>query len=167
MATLTLPRRSANPTFSRDLGSAEETQNFGRRLAKRLRKGDVVALVGKLGSGKTTLVQGIAQGWGYRGGAISPSFALANEYHAHRGELFHIDLYRLTPREVEDFPLEEYFSARGVCLIEWAERVRSRWPHDTLEIDLKILSPQRRCLSLRAPSPLWIRRLQPVFLHED
>src|SRR3979409_1028715 len=84
-------------------------QAWGRRFAKELRQGDVVALVGELGAGKTTLVQSIAAAWGYKRGATSPTFALANEYATPRGAIYHMDMYRLSARELAVFPLEEYW----------------------------------------------------------
>jgi tRNA threonylcarbamoyladenosine biosynthesis protein TsaE len=132
------------------LKSALEMQAWGRRFAKGLRRGDVVALVGELGSGKTTLVQSIAQAWGYRRGANSPTFALVNEYETPRGAIYHMDMYRLKKRELAGFPLEDYWGA-GLCLIEWADRVRERLPASALEVRLKITGPQRRGLTLIPP----------------
>src|SRR6185295_18417678 len=94
--------------------SPEELQSWGRRFAKKLRMGDVVALVGGLGAGKTTLVQSIAEAWGYKRGANSPTFALANEYQTPRGTIYHMDVYRLKENELSSFPLEEYWD-QGLC----------------------------------------------------
>ena len=87
--------------------SPEALEAWGKRFAKTLKPNDVVALVGTLGAGKTTLVQSIAEAWGYRRGATSPTFALANEYETPRGMIYHMDMYRLSPQETEAFPLEE------------------------------------------------------------
>src|SRR5882672_4987994 len=95
----------------------EATQAWGKQLARLLKGGDVLALVGDLGSGKTTLVQGIAEGWGYKRRANSPTFALVNEYTSRRGPLLHMDMYRLTPGELSTFPLEDYLDNDTVCLI--------------------------------------------------
>jgi tRNA threonylcarbamoyladenosine biosynthesis protein TsaE len=127
-----------------------EMEAWGRRFARKLKKGDVVALVGELGSGKTTLVQSIAAAWGYKRGAVSPTFALANEYPTKRGTIYHMDMYRLSGRELSTFPLEDYWG-QGLCLIEWADRVRDRLPVSALEIRLKIAGPQRRALTLIRP----------------
>ena len=123
---------------------------WGRQFAKALRVGDVVALVGELGAGKTTLVQSIARAWGYRRSASSPTFALANEYETPRGTIYHMDMYRLKERELADFPLEDYWGA-GLCLIEWADRVRGRLPASAIEVRLKIMGPLERGLSCVRP----------------
>ena len=127
-----------------------EMETWGRRFARTLKCGDVVALVGELGSGKTTLVQSIATAWGYKRGAISPTFALANEYQTDRGMIYHMDMYRLSKRELSAFPLEDYWGL-GLCLIEWADRVRDRLPAFALEIRLKITGAERRALTLIRP----------------
>jgi len=124
-----------------------EMEAWGRRFARSLKRGDVVALVGELGSGKTTLVRSIAAAWGYPRGAISPTFALANEYPTKRGTIYHMDMYRLTTRELAQFPLEDYWG-RGLCIIEWADRVRGRLPASSFEVRLKIAGPERRTLTL-------------------
>src|SRR4051812_38395220 len=141
------------------LTSPEAMQNWGRDLARILKPGDVVALIGDLGAGKTTLVQGIAVGWGYTRRANSPTFSLVNEYPSPRGLLLHMDMYRLTPRELGAFPLEDYLEPHSACLIEWADRVHDRWPSDALEIQLKVLNPTTRRLDVVAPSAAWKKRL--------
>jgi tRNA threonylcarbamoyladenosine biosynthesis protein TsaE len=137
-------------------------QAWGRRFSKQLKPGDVVALVGDLGAGKTTLVQGIAAGWGYRRRANSPTFALVNEYATRRGPIHHMDLYRLTDDELRDFPLDDYFEPGALTLIEWADRMRRRWPAEILEVQLNIAGPHIRQLALRACSARWRKRLAGV-----
>jgi tRNA threonylcarbamoyladenosine biosynthesis protein TsaE len=105
--------------------SPEETQAAGARLAARLEAGDVVALVGELGAGKTCFVQGLARGLGVTRHATSPTFVLVNEY---RGRLpvHHVDAYRTdTLTELLDLGLAELVDGDGVTLIEWADRL---WP---------------------------------------
>jgi tRNA threonylcarbamoyladenosine biosynthesis protein TsaE len=123
---------------------------WGRRLAKELKPGDVVALIGELGAGKTTLVQSIVDAWGYRRGANSPTFALANEYATPRGTIYHMDMYRLKPHELAGFPLEDYWGT-SLCLIEWADRVRDRLPVNAIQVRLKITGPRTRSLALLRP----------------
>jgi tRNA threonylcarbamoyladenosine biosynthesis protein TsaE len=138
-------------------------QTWGRELARVLKTGDVVALIGDLGAGKTTLVQGIAAGWGYTRRANSPTFALVNEYHSPRGLLLHMDMYRLSAKELTAFPLEDYLDSHAACVIEWADRVHARWPKETLEIRIKTLNPMTREIEFYHPSTAWKKRLHSFF----
>ena len=108
------------------LAGPAATRRWGKRFARLLRPGDVVALVGELGAGKTTLVQGIARGWGYSGEVGSPTFALANEYEGPRGRLIHMDMYRLKAEELGAFPLDV------VCTRDIARRLLPNLPRCSL-----------------------------------
>jgi tRNA threonylcarbamoyladenosine biosynthesis protein TsaE len=103
------------------------------RLGGLLRAGDLVCLQGELGAGKTTLVQGIAQGWGSLDPVSSPTFVLVNVYRKPEGsELFHLDAYRLdTPAEAEELDIDGML-ARGALVVEWPERVHSALPREHL-----------------------------------
>lgn len=140
-------------------------QRWGRQLAAWLKPGDVLALVGALGAGKTTLVQGIAHAWGYKRRANSPTFSLVNEYAAVQGTIYHMDLYRMKPDELDAFPLEEYLEPGALTVIEWADRAAGRWPHETLEIRLKASGPNERRVSIPSLSPHWRKRLPPSAFH--
>jgi len=103
--------------------SAEETFALGRQLAATLRKGDVFAITGDLGAGKTQLVKGIAAGLGIAQEATSPTFTLIHEYPGGKFPLYHIDLYRLdSPEEALKIGLDEYLGSDGVTVIEWADK---------------------------------------------
>ncbi len=141
----------------------ETMQEWGKRLAKFLDPGDVVALIGDLGSGKTTLTQGVAVGWGSTRRANSPTFGLVNEYHSRRGILQHMDMYRLSEKELENFPLEDYLSDQNVTLIEWADRVRARWPKETLQISFHAPTPDTRQVDIRFPRS-WDRAKRTALL---
>lgn len=105
--------------------SPEATEAFGRRLGARLRAGDVVALTGPLGSGKTVLARGLAQGAGARGYIASPSFVVVREYDA-PVRVYHADLYRLErPDEIRDLGLDDLMDGSGIVIIEWADRARA------------------------------------------
>ncbi len=126
----------------------EETQAFGRQLAAGLEPGDVIALIGKLGSGKTCIIQGICQGLDVADDVTSPTFTLINEY---RGRLpvYHFDLYRLDVSEsVLDIGFDEYIDGNGVCLIEWADKFPEILPEDRTEIRLGVLDAVRRKLKI-------------------
>lgn len=144
----------------------EDLKAFGARFAAHLRRGDVVALIGPLGAGKTTFVQGVAAGLGYRRLAVSPTFALANEYGTKEGKVYHMDMYRLSERELQVFPLEDYWQD-GISLVEWADRVRERWPEETLEVHLVPEGPRVRRISIKSPSPYWKKRLSLLFKNQS
>ena len=138
--------------------SPEETQAFGRALARRLEAGDLVAFEGDLGSGKTCLIQGICQGLEVQDYVNSPTFILINEYLGRLagGEIavYHFDCYRLTSvAELEDLGAEEYFYGRGICLVEWAGRAGELLPPRRRVIQLDYLAPDKRRLTLRQLAP--------------
>ena len=126
-------------------GSAQATQLFGERVGRALRPGDVVALYGELGTGKTIFVQGIARGQGRDQASIkSPTFVLVREY---PGEtmLVHVDGYRLDgPPSAAWLDLDLIFSPRRVTLIEWAERFEGLLPEQALIIHVSHVSANRR-----------------------
>jgi tRNA threonylcarbamoyladenosine biosynthesis protein TsaE len=96
----------------------------GRELAKTLAPGAVVLLSGDLGAGKTAFVRGIAEGLGVNPADVtSPTFTLIQEYRSGRVPLYHVDLYRLQPIEVDDLGLDEMTSGGGVTAIEWPDRL--------------------------------------------
>ena len=104
-----------------------ETQTIGEKIGKQLRQGDLVALIGDLGTGKTCLTQGIARGVGVYPNQIinSPSYTLINEY-AGKIPIYHVDLYRLQNHdELLDLGLDEYMEGNGICIIEWADKLES------------------------------------------
>jgi len=102
--------------------SPAETEAAGRAFAGRLKPGDVVALEGTLGSGKTKFVAGVCAGLGAEGHVVSPTFTLINEYPAPFGIVAHVDMYRIGgKREIAELGLEEYFTDHCICLIEWPD----------------------------------------------
>jgi tRNA threonylcarbamoyladenosine biosynthesis protein TsaE len=104
--------------------SVEETRALGRALADELAPDGVLLLSGDLGSGKTVLAQGIAEGLGIEPGEVqSPTFNLIREHRGSRGRLVHVDLYRLDPDEVGTLGLDELLAGPGVKVVEWAERL--------------------------------------------
>ena len=118
----------------------EQTMSWGNALGKSLQPGDVVALIGDLGTGKTTLTQAIARGMGITAPVTSPTFTLIQEYPG-CVPLFHIDPYRLErPEDVADLGFEEYFERGGVVIVEWADKVLPLLPPERLTLTLEIIS---------------------------
>ncbi|MEG3843293.1 tRNA (adenosine(37)-N6)-threonylcarbamoyltransferase complex ATPase subunit type 1 TsaE [Microcoleus sp. herbarium14] len=121
------------------LPDAEATRKFGFALGRSLKAGTVILLQGDLGAGKTTLVQGIAEGLEIQDSIESPTFTLINEYLTGRVPLYHLDLYRLEPEEAEALHLESYWDGLerdlGIVAIEWAERLQYK-PDNYLQICL-------------------------------
>lgn len=104
--------------------SESETVAAGRNLAATLLPGDVVLLSGALGAGKTAFVRGIAEGLGADPSDVtSPTFTLIQEYHGRRCTLYHVDLYRLEPKEVDDLGLDELLEHEAITALEWPERL--------------------------------------------
>jgi tRNA threonylcarbamoyladenosine biosynthesis protein TsaE len=140
--------------------SLEQTHDLGMRLGKLMQAGDLVLLVGNLGSGKTCLTQGIAWGLGVKEYAFSPSFILVREYHGTL-PLYHIDLYRLDSiEEIMDLRLDEYLGGNGICVIEWAEKGIEVLPKDNLLIKLDYVSPDERSFILEPNGERYIQLLE-------
>lgn len=128
--------------FSR---SPEQTRRLGFRLGSLLRPGDLICLSGELGTGKTTLVQGLAQGWGTLDQVTSPTFVLVNEYRRPDGHcLYHLDAYRLsTAWDAEELDLDRMME-NGPLVIEWPERIKSILPSNHLWIALRWIADEQR-----------------------
>jgi tRNA threonylcarbamoyladenosine biosynthesis protein TsaE len=129
--------------------SPQQTQDFGVRLGKLAQAGDIVLLVGSLGTGKTCLTQGIAWGLNIREYTLSPSFVILRELYG-RLPLYHIDLYRLDHiEEIEDLGLDDYLYGGGICVVEWAEKGLNVLPVEHLMIKLDYLSDTERRFHVR------------------
>lgn len=126
-----------------------ETILLGERIGKSLKAGDIVALTGELGAGKTTLIQGIAKGLGIRDWVTSPTFTIINEFKG-AVNLYHVDLYRIDRMEdAIDVEIEEYFTKGGVTVIEWAEKIKPLLPDNTIEINMEIISDNKREIKIK------------------
>ena len=121
------------------------------RLGSLLQKGDVICLVGELGTGKTTLVQGVTAGWGSLDNASSPTFVLVNVYRRPDGEqLFHLDAYRLNNfLEAEELDIESMIY-KGPLIVEWADRIKQALPDTHLWAELRWIDNNQRDLIISA-----------------
>ncbi len=131
--------------------SAEQTRRVGMRLGALLQPGDLVCLVGDLGSGKTTLVQGIGAGWGSLDQVSSPTFVIVNVYRR-PGEqkMYHLDAYRLSgAEEARDLDLEPLMEA-GPMVVEWADRIAQALPGECLRVHLAHVDEDQRDMLVEA-----------------
>ena len=129
-----------------------ETQTIGEQIGRQLRQGDLVALIGDLGTGKTCLTQGIARGiGGYANQLVnSPSYTLINEYDG-KIPIYHVDLYRIQNHdELLDLGLDEYMEGNGICIIEWADKLESLLISYT-KIQITWLSEMMREIEIQTP----------------
>jgi tRNA threonylcarbamoyladenosine biosynthesis protein TsaE len=132
--------------------SEEDTARLGQALAEVVEPSFVIGLVGPLGAGKTRLVRAIAEALGVDPSAISsPTFVLIHEYQG-RLPIYHFDAYRLkTPEAFQDLGVMDYWSADGICLVEWADRVRALLPEDRWTITLEPTGPNSRTVRIELP----------------
>jgi tRNA threonylcarbamoyladenosine biosynthesis protein TsaE len=141
--------------------SPEQTRRVGVRLGEKLHGGHLICLDGDLGSGKTTLVQGIARGWGALDGVTSPTFVLVNEYRRADTEvLYHVDAFRLaTADEARAMGLGELFEQGRVVVVEWPSHVESILPQDHLRVGLTWVDDSRRAMRFEAGGAVHLRLL--------
>jgi tRNA threonylcarbamoyladenosine biosynthesis protein TsaE len=135
-------------SVARPTASVQETERLGEALAPSLREGDVVALRGPLGAGKTRFVAGLARGLAAGARVRSPTYTLVNEY-AGRITLVHMDLYRVAPGEVEALGLDDYLKS-GALVVEWGDKLPSARRADALMLDFAIISERERAISANA-----------------
>ncbi|MGF1568380.1 MAG: tRNA (adenosine(37)-N6)-threonylcarbamoyltransferase complex ATPase subunit type 1 TsaE [Nodosilinea sp.] len=144
------------------------TYQLGKGLGQHCPPGTVLLLYGNLGSGKTTLVQGLGAGLGILDPISSPTFTLVNEYLEGRIPLYHVDLYRLSPAEVDPLGLDRYGdeaeNTPGIVAIEWAERLAAGLP-DAITVYLTYGEPNGRQAILTAPTPAHLKFLTAATDH--
>jgi tRNA threonylcarbamoyladenosine biosynthesis protein TsaE len=142
------------------LESAEATEHFGAAMASSLRPGDVVALFGDLGAGKTTLTRGLLRGLGFEGDVASPTFPIVQTYEELRVPVWHVDLYRIEhPDELAELALDEA-KEEAALVIEWPERLGALLWQDALQLHLAAASAGARSLTAKVPQA-WGERWPP------
>lgn len=142
--------------------SPEETKSIAATIAATLRPGDVVALSGDLGAGKTCFVQGAAAALGVREQVTSPTFVLMREY-AGTHRILHLDVYRLgNLQELTDLGFEEFLDPSSVIFIEWGDAVGPLLPDEMVEVVLRAEAEDLRTIEVHARGPAWNRRLAGV-----
>lgn len=132
--------------------SPEDTLAIARALGAALRPGDVVALYGELGAGKTLFCKGVGEALGIAPDRIvSPTFTIVTE-HAGPVPLTHVDVYRLAgARDADEIGMREILSGVGVCLVEWAEKIEELLPRESIKVNMNILGDDRREIAIAAP----------------
>lgn len=126
--------------------SEQDTREFGLKLGKEARPGTVIAMIGDLGTGKTTLTKAIAEGLGVKDIITSPTFNIVKEYDSGRLPLYHFDVYRIGDvEEMFEIGYEEYFFGEGICVVEWADIIEELIPEDAVVIRIQYgASPEER-----------------------
>jgi len=128
-----------------------ETTSIGEKVSGKLMPGDVIAMYGDLGAGKTAFVRGLAKGLGLSGRVSSPTFTIVNEYLG-KTTLYHFDMYRLkNADELFDIGWEDYLESGGICVVEWSENVEGAFPPDTIRVEINKLDENRREINIIAP----------------
>ncbi len=128
--------------------SPEETEAAGERLGRTLGAGDVVALVGELGAGKTCFIQGLVRGLGVTARATSPTFVLINQYRG-RVPVYHVDAYRTESlAELQDLGVPELFAGDGVTVVEWADKLLPLLPPGTIEVVIAGVGDEPRKITI-------------------
>lgn len=130
--------------------SVEDTMKAGEKLAGRLKKGDLVAMIGDLGSGKTVLTKGIAKGLGVKNARYvnSPTFVIIKEYKG-KLPLYHFDLYRLDhPGILDSENFEEYFYGDGITVVEWADKIKGLLPKKRWKVKISVTGESKRKIEI-------------------
>jgi tRNA threonylcarbamoyladenosine biosynthesis protein TsaE len=144
--------------------SVIQTQKLGKIISKHLNSGDIVCLEGNLGTGKTVLTKGIAQGLGVdKTKVTSSSFILIRQHLEGRLPLYHFDLYRLSQgQDIASLGYEEYLYGDGICVIEWAERLNSLMPKECLMVELAYGANESRIIKISAYGLRYIKLLKEI-----
>jgi tRNA threonylcarbamoyladenosine biosynthesis protein TsaE len=129
--------------------SPESTRDLGRATAAVCRPGDVIALIGDVGAGKTTYAQGIGEGLGVGSQVTSSTFVMIRQYEGGELDLYHVDLYRLDSlEEAQSLDLDEHLYGEGVTVLEWADKFPSILPDQYLCVSIDYSGPERRTISV-------------------
>ena len=128
----------------------DETRKLGLELGRRAEPGQIIALIGDLGTGKTTLTKYIAEGLGITEVVSSPTFTVIKEYESGRMPLYHFDVYRVgDPDELFNIGAYEYFDGNGLCVIEWADLIEDYLPEERLDIKIKVVDEDVRVFIIK------------------
>ncbi len=148
--------------------SVKDTLGLGRTIAREVKKGDIICLVGQLGSGKTILTKGIASGLGFKKeDVISPTFVLIRQYEANLS-VYHFDLYRLKDAsDIIRLGYEEYFYDDGVSIVEWADKLKKLTPSEYLKVEIQIRKDGAREFKFKPVGKRYKELLRKIKLSAD
>lgn len=148
--------------------SVKDTLLIGKAVSKAVKRGDIICLVGQLGSGKTVLTKGIVSGLGFRKeDVLSPTFVLIRQYEA-KLPVYHFDLYRLKDAgDIIRLGYEEYFYGQGVSIVEWAEKLKELTPSEYLKIDLEVRKNGVRDFKFKPVGKRYKELLEKIKLNAD
>ena len=139
---------------SKITNSPEESKELAKQLSKELKSPRLIALYGNLGSGKTTFIQGLAEGLGIKKRVLSPTFVFIREYDlSSKRKFYHVDLYRLdSERNAETIGLSDIFTDNGaIAAIEWPEKIENLLPAGTMKINFSTVSENKRKIEISDP----------------
>lgn len=123
--------------------SSAQTEEIGRKIAKRLKAGDILAFYGGLGAGKTTLVRGIVTGLGSFDWVSSPTFAIVNEYDGEDCKIYHFDMYRIESSEdLYSVGFYDYLNSNAIIVVEWSENIEDELPANRIKITMEYLNSE-------------------------
>jgi tRNA threonylcarbamoyladenosine biosynthesis protein TsaE len=144
-------------------GSAQETLDIGQLISGQLERGDIICLLGDLGSGKTVLTKGISLGLGVdKDKVTSPTFVILRQ-HEGKFPIYHFDLYRLSsPEDILDLGYEEYFFDEGISVIEWADKLGKLLPKEFLKIQMAVTGEKQRKIMLSAKGLRYKKLLEDI-----
>lgn len=138
------------------LKNLRETELLGEKIAERLKKGTVIALIGELGTGKTAMTKAIAKGLGITENVNSPTFMLVQEYYSGKLPFFHFDVYRVDAiDELDVIDFNEYFYSDGICVVEWADLIEEELPDEAIRVFIEYAKEEdSRIIKIEDPAAI-------------
>ena len=138
------------------LKNLRETELLGEKIAERLKKGTVIALIGELGTGKTAMTKAIAKGLGITENVNSPTFTLVQEYYSGKLPFFHFDVYRVDAiDELDVIDFNEYFDSDGICVVEWADLIEKELPDEAIRVFIEYAKEEdSRIIKIEDPAAI-------------
>jgi len=144
------------------IANQQETERLAAFIGEHSWQGQVIALDGDLGAGKTTFSKALAQALGVEGVVSSPTFTIIKEYEGRLLPFYHMDVYRLSLEEADELGLDDYFYGQGVTVVEWASLIEEIMPEQHLALYIEWIDEQQRCIQFRARGERYVQLLQQL-----